>query len=55
MREAIDYADRAIEAAKYRGECEIDIIVGSPFLLLNRWTVLRMIEGFVYRSGFAFQ
>ena len=36
MKEAIDYADRAIEAAKRRGDTTINIIVGSSFPLLEK-------------------
>ena len=32
MKEAIDYTDRAIEDAKYRGDTTIKVIVGSSFL-----------------------
>ena len=31
MKEAIDYTERAIEAAKRRGDTTISIIVGSSF------------------------
>ena len=31
MKEAIEYTDRAIEAAKRRGDTTISIIVGSSF------------------------
>ena len=49
MKEAIEYTDEAIEAAKRRGDTTISIIVGSHFLFSKRWTVLRMIEGFALR------
>ena len=40
MKEAIDYAHRAIEAAKDRGDTQIGIIVGSPLPFLKLWMVL---------------
>ena len=49
MKEAIDYTDRAIEAAKRRGDTTINIIVGSSFPSLTRRMVLRTTDGRVPR------
>ena len=59
MREAIDYTDRAIEAAKRRGDTTINIIVGSSFLPRNneqscsRRAVLRSGKGLHSSGGVA--
>lgn len=54
VKEAVDYTDRVIEAAKRHGETTIKLIVGSPVSFLGKM-VLRMRDGFVPRSRFAFQ
>ena len=54
VKEAVDYTDRVIEAAKRHGETTIRLIVGSPVSFYEKM-ILRMRGGFVPRSRFAFQ
>ena len=55
VKEAIDYTDRAIEAAKRRGDTTLNIIVGSSFCFAKRREVSSMTTDFACRQGFAFQ
>ena len=40
MKEAIDHADRAIDAAKRRGDTTINIIVGSSIFFFKQRAAL---------------
>lgn len=55
MREAIDYTDRAIEAAKRRGDTTLSIIVGLSFYFPKQRRVLLTTAGVTPRQRFAFQ
>lgn len=55
MREAIDYTDRAIEAAKRRGDTTINIIVGSPFYFPKHRKVLLTTADLAPRQRLAFE
>jgi hypothetical protein len=49
VKEAIDHADRAIDAAKRRGDTTINIIVGLSFSFFRQRVALLTEEGPVSR------
>ena len=55
MKEAIDHTDRAIEAAKRRGDTTINIIVGSSLYFSEYGEILLTTADFVPRQRLAFQ
>jgi hypothetical protein len=55
VKEAIDYTDKAIEAAKRRGDTTIKIIVGPSCSFSNRWVFSLTAVAFVSRQRLTLQ